>query len=111
MSVEYENKEKGNSLSVHWLRLGAFTAFGRLRCQGVCSNVPLTVVGPQWHVAVQRYKPRGEMRYLHTHTHSLSLHLWKSLLCISLLCFLWGLQSLSTCMTSSQAHRANHVDG
>lgn len=43
-------------------------AFGRLRGEVVCSNLPPKGVGPQWLDAVQRYRPLG-----HTHTHTLSV--------------------------------------
>lgn len=69
----------------------SWVAFGRLISEVVCSNSPPKEVGSQWLDAVQRYKPLG-----HTYAYTHPLCSWKFLLCISLLCFLWGLQSLST---------------
>ena len=54
----------------------SWVAFGRLRGEVVCSNLPLKGVGPQWLDAVQRYKPLGHTHtHTHTHTHPLSLFL------------------------------------
>lgn len=54
-----------------------WVAFGRPRPEAICSNIPQTGVGPQWHVAKQSYKPLGEacVIYKHKHTPSPSLEI------------------------------------
>lgn len=46
-----------------------WVAFLTLRWEAICSNIPQMRLGPQWYVATQRYKSRGDrVLLIHTHT-------------------------------------------